>query len=169
MGELLGLLNVDLATEVGGLEKGLASIALRMEGTRVEYANAASPDLLYKKADAAHAMAVLPHGRDTFRGPPIGIVGPDERWTALRFSPGPGDFLLAYTEGLIGARSPTGEEFGRDGLLTAFAAACARDLVSGSEPSAADVLGALIAAVASFRGESRLDDDLTAILLKRMA
>lgn len=48
-----------------------------------------------------------------------GIVGafPDERFDQIEFDIGPGDVLLAYTDGLIEARTPDGEMYGRECVM----------------------------------------------------
>lgn len=66
----------------------------------------------------------------------------------------PGDVLVAYTDGLIEARSPSGDEFGFTRLREVFLRS------RGATPG--DVVHACTAAVRAFRTE-RLDDDLTIV------
>jgi hypothetical protein len=47
---------------------------------------------------------------------PVGVAFPGSRAELARFDLEPGDLLLFFTDGVIEARSPDGEEFGRDRL-----------------------------------------------------
>lgn len=87
---------------------------------------------------------------------PLGIL-PEGRFPADReISLEPGDLLLAYTDGLIEARSACGEQFGLERAIRVAAASRA----AGAE----GVLDALEAAVRSFTGDRPLEDDLTALV-----
>jgi sigma-B regulation protein RsbU (phosphoserine phosphatase) len=160
LGDLLVHLHRDLEGELGGVDEYLTCLLLRIDGNKVEYANAAHPDLLYRKAGVDKAMAVLPRGKDDFRGPPLGKGGYEGGWAALRFNPGPGDLLLLYTDCLEEAKGPAGERFGKERLLESFSKA--------STASADAALKAVIADVEAFTGGS-FEDDLTAIMLMREA
>ena len=72
---------------------------------------------------------------------------------------GPGAALVAYTDGVTDARSPTGAFLGEDalrGVLTGAGAA-----------SAADLTKAITSSVASWRGAADPFDDLTLVVLRR--
>lgn len=71
-----------------------------------------------------------------------------------------GDLLVMYTGGLVGARSPKGEEYGRDRLLRACAAAA-------DEP-AESVPESLFMSAFSFT-EGHLTDDVAIVALRRSA
>lgn len=159
LGEFLASIHGELSGELGGVDEYLTCLVLRFEEGKVEYANAAHPDLLYRRAGAAKALAVLPRGKDEFRGPPIGKSGFEGSWSALRFSPGPGDLLFAYTDCFEEAKNADGERYGRERLLASLSAANASD--------ASSVLLTLITDLENFSGSKRFDDDLTAIVLRR--
>ncbi len=161
LGDLLGLVHADLETEIGAVDEYLTCLILRLEGGRIEYANAAHPDLLYRRAGAEKAVAVLPRGQDGFRGPVLGKSGFAGGWSALRFVPGPGDLLLAYTDCLEEAKNGSGERYGRERLLESLAKADAT--------SAADALNSILIDIEGFCDSRHFDDDLTAIVLKRLS
>ncbi|MFZ0389963.1 MAG: GAF domain-containing SpoIIE family protein phosphatase [Calditrichia bacterium] len=69
-----------------------------------------------------------------------------------------GDTLLFYTDGLIEARDPEGNEFGEERLLDLF--------TSCTENSAEKIKDNLLNTVVDFCGKTPLHDDLTFIVLK---
>jgi serine phosphatase RsbU (regulator of sigma subunit) len=73
----------------------------------------------------------------------------------------PGAALIAYTDGVTDARSPTGTAFGEEGLRRAIADA--------TGATAAEIGASVTAAVAATRGDAIAFDDLTLIVLRRAA
>ncbi|MGE0128054.1 MAG: PP2C family protein-serine/threonine phosphatase [Blastocatellales bacterium] len=69
-----------------------------------------------------------------------------------------GDALVAFTDGLIEARSPLGEEFGEDHLIEVL-------LKHGHLP-AAQIESAILRAVEDWTAEAEQEDDLTLLILK---
>lgn len=72
---------------------------------------------------------------------------------------GPGDFLLLYTDGVVEALGPDGEQFGEGRLAELVTASSA----SGTEA----VIGAVVAAVHDFTGGGHQHDDITMVALRR--
>jgi sigma-B regulation protein RsbU (phosphoserine phosphatase) len=66
----------------------------------------------------------------------------------------PGDSVLLYSDGIIEASSPQGEEFGMERLKQSFAA---KDLADDT----------VIAAAQAFASPGMLTDDATALIVKR--
>lgn len=159
LGQAMAELNRELSGELGGVDEFLTCILLRMEGGKVEYANAAHSDLLYRRAGAAKAIALLPKGQEPFKGPPLGKEGFEGGWAGLRFTPAPGDILLAVTDGLESARDGAGQAFGKDRLLEALGRA------EGGGAQA--ILDAVLAEVEAYVGAKGFEDDMTALLLVR--
>ena len=91
-------------------------------------------------------------------GPVVGLL-PSPAWRSLTIPFRRGDTLLAYTDGVIEARSADDEEFGIDRLRRAFAEASTRRRAS-------DIGADLTAAIAAHAG-ARNDDDLTMIIARR--
>lgn len=70
----------------------------------------------------------------------------------------PGDALLLYTDGVVDARDPEGEEFGEDRLIDLLE----RESTSGREP--AEVLRRLVQSVLTYNGAPLRDDASTLYL-----
>jgi hypothetical protein len=89
----------------------------------------------------------------------LGLLGRTERAEPTELSLQPGDRVLLYTDGVVEARSPEGEEFGSDRLADVFV----RESGSGLLPS--EVLRRLVHGCLEFQG-GRLRDDATLLLLE---
>ena len=72
----------------------------------------------------------------------------------------PGDLWLFVTDGLLEATDPRGRPFGEKRLTEQFAAAVRRD------PRPREVEQALLADLATYRGEAELQDDLTLVVVR---
>lgn len=91
-------------------------------------------------------------------GPVVGLL-PNAAWKSVEVPFGRGDTLLAYSDGVIEARSDGDDEFGVCRLQKTFAAALAQQ-------SARAIGNAVSAAVADHAGPRR-DDDLTIVVARR--
>ncbi|MCW2614175.1 MAG: phosphatase [Frankiales bacterium] len=89
----------------------------------------------------------------------LGLVAQDEVTVPAEIALQPGDRVLLYTDGVVEARSPQGEEFGLDRLMDLFV----RESGSGLLPS--EVLRRLVHSCLEFQG-GRLRDDATLLLLE---
>jgi serine phosphatase RsbU (regulator of sigma subunit) len=93
-------------------------------------------------------------------GVPFGIFGTLAYGPAQKIQLTPGDMLVLITDGFFEWTNATGEDFGFDRLHAAIRAA--RGL------SATDIISALHAAVTDFASGAAQQDDLTAVVLKRL-
>jgi len=84
-------------------------------------------------------------------------IEPDVRFVTERYDLSPGASLLLFTDGVIEARSDSGEHFALGRVRTALA---------GRQASARDMIDAVIEAVDDFRGGRDLQDDLTLVALQ---
>jgi phosphoserine phosphatase RsbU/P len=89
-------------------------------------------------------------------GAPVGMF-PDWTYEEATLQLRPGDRLVAFTDGVIEAVNPTGEEWGVDGLLRVAAENATRD--------AAGVVRAVFASLDEF-SQGRLADDATVVVLR---
>ncbi len=89
----------------------------------------------------------------------LGLVAHSERTAPAEMHLQPGDRVLLYTDGVVEARSPEGDEFGVVRLMDLFV----REGASGLLPS--EVLRRLVHACLDFQG-GRLRDDATLLLLE---
>jgi sigma-B regulation protein RsbU (phosphoserine phosphatase) len=70
-----------------------------------------------------------------------------------------GDLLVAFTDGLIEARSPQGQEFGEERLI--------RLLAKSTHLSSADLEKMILKTVKSWTANAEQEDDLTLVIVKR--
>jgi serine phosphatase RsbU (regulator of sigma subunit) len=77
------------------------------------------------------------------------------------FDFGPGDRLLVYSDGLVEAENPAGEQFGEERLCGLVR--------EHSHGSTALLLDRLDVALRKWRGSERLDDDLSILMLERLS
>jgi serine phosphatase RsbU (regulator of sigma subunit) len=87
---------------------------------------------------------------------PIGLF-PDAAYRTARFTLPPGRCLVLYTDGVVEARNPDGQQFGTEGLEAASPAVSA---------SAAAVAEVVLKQVLSHSG-GHLDDDAAVLVLRR--
>ena len=73
----------------------------------------------------------------------------------------PGDAVVAHTDGVTEARSPDGGFYGEERYRERLAEAAGRP--------AADIVDAVLADVAAFRGDAEASDDLTLLVVRRRA
>jgi sigma-B regulation protein RsbU (phosphoserine phosphatase) len=88
-------------------------------------------------------------------GAPVGLF-PDAMWHEEVIHLDPGDLVLAYTDGVIEASSPSGQEWGIDGLLQAAEA-------SRMEP-ADELVRSVLDSMDAFSGGVQTDDATVAFL-----
>jgi phosphoserine phosphatase len=112
------------------------------------------PILVYRRA--ADAFEV--QGADQ---PPLGVVPvPYGDGDSRRFTLGPGDLLVALTDGFFEAPAPEGDRFGDARVMEAVRGA--------RDGTAHEVLAALKQAVDAFTGGAPLEDDRTALVVRRV-
>jgi sigma-B regulation protein RsbU (phosphoserine phosphatase) len=89
-------------------------------------------------------------------GPAVGLM-PDLAFRVAEAGIGPGEQLLAFTDGVLDARAPSGETFGEERMLRCAAAA----------PGAA--LPAIERGIAEFSAGEPAYDDVTMLSVRRAA
>jgi phosphoserine phosphatase RsbU/P len=92
-------------------------------------------------------------------GPVVGILD-NPRWTSVKTVLECGETLLLYSDGVVEATSPEGEEFGLAQVVAALCSSASEDL------SARAVTGRILAGVNHHASGSR-DDDLTVVAVRR--
>jgi serine phosphatase RsbU (regulator of sigma subunit) len=91
-------------------------------------------------------------------GPLLGAIEHAE-FDSGRLTLEPGDTLVAYSDGVLECRDPSGEEFGLDRLLASLRRA--------AQPSAHATLMSLLAEVQDFANGSPLRDDVSLTVIQR--
>jgi serine phosphatase RsbU (regulator of sigma subunit) len=92
-------------------------------------------------------------------GFPVGMI-PAASYERLDFDFGPGDRLLIYSDGLVEAEDPAGEQFSEARLRRIV-----RENAMDASPA---LLDRLDVAVRNWRGSETLDDDLSVLMLERL-
>jgi sigma-B regulation protein RsbU (phosphoserine phosphatase) len=92
-------------------------------------------------------------------GLPLGIE-PGEAYETVRWSLGPGERLVFYTDGLVEARDRAGEPFGRKRLQTDLAGLAARPLE--------ELIGELLLRAESHLSGADFEDDFTLVGVERL-
>ena len=122
---------------------------LDTRGRVLTYSNAGhNPPILVRSAGR---MELLSEG-GTVLGALPGITFKEKRLTFAS-----GDLLVFYTDGVTDAMNPEGEQFGQERL---------EQLVKAAGSDAAAVMQRIIDGVTVFRGNARLNDDLTLVVLR---
>jgi phosphoserine phosphatase RsbU/P len=122
----------------------------RTEGT-LRYVNAGhNPPVVFGRSGSIHWLEA--------GGPPVGMF-PDSNYEESVVRLDPGDLVIAYTDGIIEAVNPSGEEWGVQGLLQATAAWAPL----GAE-DAKDLVRFIFHSMDEFSGGCQTDDATVAVL-----
>jgi serine phosphatase RsbU (regulator of sigma subunit) len=150
--EALTVINRDLMES--GLEPPLASLFLGRLNTKtgqLAYCNAGHPPaLLLRASEQPETLSI--------GGPILGAL-PKARFANGDATLQPGDYLLAYSDGIPECRNATGSEFGVSNLVEA--ASCT------SVDAAESALFSVLAATAKFSGTQPREDDMAIIAIYR--
>jgi len=120
---------------------------------RLSYVNAGHhPPLLVGERGHGIEIASLDAG-----GPVLGLV-PAARYEQARCEVRPGDVLVLYSDGLIEATSPAGEEYGESRLR--------ESLTTAGAGSPDDIRDAILSSASEFLGPAPPRDDLTLVVAR---
>jgi sigma-B regulation protein RsbU (phosphoserine phosphatase) len=116
--------------------------------------------LTLRYVNAGHNPPVVVHRDGSLgwlepTGAPVGLFS-DAKWQEAVIQLHPGDLVLAYTDGVIESSSPSGQEWGIDGLLQA---AEARRIQSADE-----LVRSILDSMEAFSGGVQTDDATVAAL-----
>lgn len=123
------------------------------ETARLRYASAGHPPALLRRAGGGTEILEA-------KGLPLAMLPGSAPYGQGETELGRGDLVLLYTDGLLEAESPKGDEFGTEGLRRVLAEAGARPL--------AELRDALVAALKAHLGGQSPGDDQTFFLLRRL-
>jgi phosphoserine phosphatase RsbU/P len=149
---LLALVNDELFQDLTELSMFATTFVAQYHhsGRRLLYANAGHSPVIYMPAGSP------PHLLEA-SCPPIGVM-PTLRYDERALTLGPGDLLVAASDGFNEAHNAAGEMFGLDRLL--------RCVGESSDLSAQDLGQTLFAAVEAFRDGEMQEDDQTLVIAK---
>lgn len=129
----------------------LGLFAASGDGVGVDYLLAGQPQPILKGRDGVRELPLPDHRL------PLGGLSTG-RYRRLTIPLRRGDLLLGYSDGVVEARSPSGEFFGTDRLLR---------VVDESRPDPDELVRRVLDAVDAFTGDSEPYDDLTLVALAR--
>ncbi len=150
-GACLSEVNRQLCNQVfNGQFVTLLIVAIDPQGSpRLEAATAGHFPPLVSDGNGFYPLKMKPHLV-------LGIE-PDEQFPTERFDLPETASLLLYTDGVPDAANPAGERFGVDNLLTALAA---------DQPEPAACIDRVLEAIARFRADRDIVDDLTMVAVR---
>jgi len=158
LGKVLESINQELIQELEHVDNYLTGILLRFNDDKVEYVNAAHTEMLLKRNETNNVI-ICAHKEKDIKGMFLGKSVLQTTYTPLQFSMKPGDMLLVYSDGITEQKNQDAEEFGFERLKDAF--------LNAGGKTAQEICEYIIAAFNEFKGESKLGDDLTVIVLKK--
>jgi sigma-B regulation protein RsbU (phosphoserine phosphatase) len=161
LGTVVENANRALVRELDAIENYLTGIVLRFTGNKVEYVNAGHTDLLLRFGATGSVIKVEPKGRE-FRGNFLGISALEKKFTTVLFSMSKGDTLLLFSDCLSETKNVDDEEYGVERIENSFK----------NVPDDADakkIASYVLKDFYSFVDEKRIKDDMTFILVKRIA
>jgi sigma-B regulation protein RsbU (phosphoserine phosphatase) len=117
--------------------------------------------MLLSYVNAGHNSPVILRGDEIIKleegSVPVGLF-PEIAYKVDEMEVKPGDFLVLYTDGIVEAENPEGEQYSLD-RLTGF-------LKSNREHEAEVIKEALVTELQGFTNRNSFDDDVTFILVK---
>jgi serine phosphatase RsbU (regulator of sigma subunit) len=152
-GRLLEITNDLIAARVGSMGMFVTAVLMRLAPSgRVVIANAGHPPPLV--VSPAGGVSEIAGG-----GVPLGVLE-EERFTEIEAELSPGDFLVAYSDGLTEAKNDDGDLYGLDRLVNSLVRHTTHDTVTRT------LADAVLSDLRSFAGSVALNDDLTLVVLR---
>ena len=154
----------DLLTRTAGFTNDyIARLHGRTNMFATAFLAALSPvtgDFDYVNAGHVPALVIAPDGTMLELGPTGPVLGvlPDQVFSAGEGTLERGASIFAFTDGLVEARSPVGEDFGAGRL---------RDALRANNTSAATLVGGVMNALAAFTRQAEPHDDVTLLAATR--
>lgn len=122
----------------------------------LEYVNAGHLPPVIRRADGRFERITGPTGS----GLALGMFE-EAKYATNQAAIRPGDLLLLYTDGITEAENPAGRAFEEPGLESVLAQSWSSDVL--------EIGRTILSAVEHYAADARLQDDLTALVLKRSA
>lgn len=144
--------------EISNANYYVTGVIMRFSHNRVEYVNAGHPDCFLKTKNGVKPLRKA--NDDKLHGFFLGIEGHREKYDILQFKVARNDYLLLSSDCLGEGRDAAGEQYGTTRIMHAFQEAPGE--------TADEVLQFIYNDFLQFTGgQSRLNDDLTIIVLKK--
>ncbi|MFC1671328.1 SpoIIE family protein phosphatase, partial [Spirochaetota bacterium] len=155
---VLDKINADMIQEIGKVDNYITSIILRFKDDVVEYVNAGHTDLLYKNGEKKKVSIVNVADRD-IKGLFLGFSEMQEPHDMMKFRVKKNDQLLLYTDCITESFNMDNEQYGEERLMSAFE--------KSPSGTAKEILDYILDDFNNFIGQRKVNDDLTAMVIKR--
>jgi phosphoserine phosphatase RsbU/P len=154
LGELMSRINdIFIRDSLRSIFASLVYVELNSHDRNVQFVNAGHMPLLLKRKDRP---SIEQTGRQS---PALGIVT-DAVYNEVTVDMNAGDTLIAYSDGITDARNDGGMFFGEGRLMT---------LIQHNADLPSETIGRkILAEIAWFRGDARIYDDISMIIIKRI-
>lgn len=152
-------INDELISELGNIDNYLTGILLKFRGDMIEYVNAGHTELLVRRSDLGQTSIIHPADNSNYKGLFLGLEAMKAPFGLLTFKMKKGDTLLVFSDCLNESTNSAGEEYGIDRIVDSMNRA--------PQGESKAILGHIINEMYSFIGTDTLDDDLSAICIKR--
>lgn len=160
LGDILTKVNYSLIKEIDESYYYLTAVMLRFHDDIVEYASAAHPEMIHYHADSGKTE-VLNLDTHDLHGCMLGISAVIADINTYKFPVKKNDSLIIYTDCLTESLNSEGIPFEHEGILKAMEKA---------KPShtAGEITDIILSEFHGFVDKSRIKDDLTFIVLKKL-
>ncbi len=159
LGRVMEFINDGLIAEIGQTDNYVTGILLRFDGDTVEYANSASPDMLFRSGPSGKTGKVTDRTGNKITGRFLGVAEMRAPISALSIKLLPGDCLFMYTDCMIESQDGRGRIYQETDLMGS--------LKNARGATAREILDHILADFDRFVEGCPVKDDLTAILIKR--
>lgn len=159
LGKVMEDINDALINEMGQTDNYVTGILLRFDGDTVEYANSASPDMTFRSASTGRTGKVTDRTGNNITSGFLGVAEMKAPISALTIKLLPGDCLFLYTDCLIESQNSRGRLYQETDLMVS--------LKNAGGETAREILDHILGDFDRFMEDSRVKDDLTAIVIKR--
>lgn len=156
---ILRKINEQLIEGITETENFLTAVLLRFDEDRVEYANAAHPDIVRICSATGECSFVKPENGNIL-GNVLGVSEIRSSFDSYKFGLEKGDSIVLYTDGMVEGLNSSGKPFGEDGLISALSGAPVKS-------DAREILRALLSGFHHYTGDVSPDDDISVIVVKR--
>ena len=129
----------------------LSYVSYSLETNELEYASAGQQAVLLWRAAESRVETVR------IEAEPLGVDRAAE-YKERKLAAAPGDIVVLFTDGLVEALNPQGEQYGIDGLSKAVA--------DNSRSEAKEIAAAIRRDIEDFTGSAALHDDQTLLVMK---
>ncbi len=158
LNKVLEQINDDLITEIGDSNNYLTGILVRFKESSIEYVNAAHPSILKYNSKIKRVYEVNKED-ESWRGCFLGIQLMRTEFGMMEVPMGSGDALVLFSDCLNEAVNSDHEPFGYKGII--------ESLEDISADSAQNMLDRISECFFDHVGKMSLDDDLTALVIRR--